>query len=125
MKPIETGNLTSRILEAPEKRGWFLGHFIDSPSLFHSKDVEVKWGIHKKGEKYENAKANIQAKSLAILISGKEKFFFPDTNETITMEKPGDYIIWNAGIFHKCEMLEDTTILTICWPSSPNDTVSK
>ncbi|MFA5905817.1 MAG: hypothetical protein WC836_17930 [Desulfobacula sp.] len=125
MKPIETGNLNSKVLENPEKRNWFLGHFMDPSSLFHSTDVEIKWGIHKKGEKYENAKANPQAKSLAILVSGNEKFYFPDTDETIILQKEGDYVIWNSGVFHSCEMIEDTTIITIRWPSVPNNTLSK
>lgn len=125
MEKIETGNLNTRVFKNPESRGWFLGHFIDSSSIFHSSNAEIKWGLHKKGEKYKNTKANIRAKSLAILISGKISISFPDENKISTLEKSGDFVIWEAGIYHTAEFLEDTTLLTIRWPSIPNDVIKK
>ncbi|MEU6133818.1 hypothetical protein [Nocardioides sp. NPDC047086] len=37
--------------DGAERRGWLIGHFIDSEdSPLHSTDVEIKWGTHQAGE---------------------------------------------------------------------------
>ncbi len=125
MESIKTGNFNANIIETPERRGWVLGHFIESQSLFHSTDIEIKWGVHKKGEKISTLKASTQAKSLAILLSGKICIFFPETNETTILEKEGDFALWNSGVFHNYEFIEDTTVITIRWPSIPNEVSNK
>jgi hypothetical protein len=123
MESIKTGNFNDSIIETPQRRGWVLGQFIESQSLFHSTDVEIKWGVHKKGEKISTSKANVQAKSIAILLSGKININFTETNKSAVLENEGDFAIWNSGIFHNYEFIEDTTVITIRWPSIPNDVI--
>lgn len=82
-------------------------------------------GYTPKRRKIKNSKANIKAKSLAILIKGKLRISFPDENKIVILEKIGDYVIWNHGVFHTVEILENTTTITVRWPSVPNDSISK
>jgi len=125
MKSIFSGNLNKNILKNPERKGWLLGHFIKSPILLNSTDIEIKWGIHKKGEKYKKAKGNKKAKSLAILVRGRVRIYFPDQNKAVVLSKEGDFLIWSPKIFHLTEFLDDTRMLTIRWPSIANDSQAK
>ena len=108
---ITTGNA---ITDA--KKGWFVGSFFEPElGLRKSDDVEVKWGIHKAGEERpEWVTAEVRT-SLIILVSGKWKQIFRD--RTIELSKPGDFIMWDEGVDHKWIALEDTTIITVRWPS--------
>jgi hypothetical protein len=122
---ITSGNLTNETNKYPDKRGWFVGQFIDTSSLLHSKNLEIKWGLHKAGEIFDTIRMNKHAKSLSILIDGEFKFIFPDTNKTYHLKQKGDFIFWDAGVFHSTECKKDSTILTIRWPSIDNDVETK
>ena len=39
----------------------------------------------------------------------------------VTLEEEGDYVIWSAGTPHNWFVLEDSTSVTVRWPSLPND----
>jgi quercetin dioxygenase-like cupin family protein len=51
-----------------------------------------------------------------MLITGKWRQEM--TVGTFTLENPGDYIVWGPGIEHTWQAEEDSTMLTIRWPSS-------
>ena len=36
--------------DAALDRGWLLGHFKDVSDPRHSEDVEIKWGVHPRGD---------------------------------------------------------------------------
>jgi hypothetical protein len=118
MKDVLSGNLD----ENKERRGWFIGHFIDNPA-FTSKDFEVRWGVHPKGEKKARVAANKTAKTMSILIKGKFTLKFPKDDKEIVMAKTGDFVFWDAKVYHSSEALEDSTVLTIRWPSVDNDQI--
>lgn len=122
MDDIISGNLDEQ--EDPVKRGWFMGHFISEKSFFHNKDFEIRCANHKKGDKKENTVANIKSKSISILINGKCVIRFPQQNKEIILSKQGDFVFWNSKVYHNSEVLEDSTILTIRWPSIPDDVIS-
>ena len=104
------------ILEGASTRGWFVGAFIDSNSgLVKNGDVEVKWGIHPKGEKRTSKADSGDATTLSILIQGEYAIRFND--EEIVLRKAGDYIIFMPNQPHDLEALEDTVIITVRWPS--------
>lgn len=101
--------------------GWFIGEFISQDfGLRHSKELEIKWGIHKQGEK--RAWSTSKQKTITILISGKiAQLFKTETGETkIILEAPGDYALY-AGVPHRWEALADTTILTVRWLSTSSE----
>jgi len=117
-KDILTGNCEG---EKNKHRGWITGHFIDKSSPLHTQDLEIKWGEHKKGEAKENPAANNQSKTLAILIYGQFQFDFPNDKKQIVLNKKGDYVFFNAKINHSWQCLKNSLVLTIRWPSLPND----
>jgi len=121
MEKIQTGNLNKQ--SDSDKRGWFIGHFIESDNLFKNNEFEVNWGVHSKNEKKSQATANKIAKTLSILIKGKLVLKFQEDNKEIVLAKVGDYVFWDANVFHTWEALEDSTTLTIRWPSIPHDQI--
>ena len=76
MKNITVGNAAT---ETRQTNGWFIGHFIGDDPLRQSRDVEVKWGIHPKGQKNQGGfLANQTARTISILVSGKFRLRFRD-----------------------------------------------
>lgn len=113
------GNAAS---EGASRWGWFMGHFItpdDDPRSTTA--LEIKWGIHKAGDCRTEWAVNNQAATLSILINGKFCLQFED--EEITLSREGDYVLWCAGVPHCWVAVSDCTILTVRWPSVPNDSV--
>jgi len=117
MKKIDVGNLDS--FQSPESRGWFLGQFIDPSSPFHSDAFEVKWSTHPLGDTKPRPEGG-PTKTITFLVDGEFKVTFPESNETYTLSKPGDYVYFGEDILHTWESLkEGTRMLTIRWPSIP------
>ena len=125
MPSIKAGNLNKTVSENPKTRGWFLGHFIEEPYCFKDDSIEVKWGIHKKGEKLDIVRATKYSKTLSILISGKTKISFPDENKDFILSEQGDFVFWEKEIFHTSDIIEDSVFLVIRWPSLPNNIITK
>ena len=108
--------------EAAKCSGWFLGHFItptDDPRSTH--DLEVKWAIHKEGDNRTEWATNIHATTICILIKGRFCLQFPDQDVLLAQE--GDYALWRSGIAHTWVAQEDSTVLTVRWPSVSGDSV--
>ena len=106
-------------------KSWFIGFFVKPKShWFHNQNFEVKWGKHKKGDKGKGWVANKTAFSLAILIKGKVRMQFEGGKEVV-LKNQGDYVGWAPGVYHDWEVLEDSVIITIRWPSLANDQVVK
>ncbi len=116
MKPIISGNFKDII---DKKRGWVMGHFMESNSPFKTSDFEVKWGLHHKDDSKDSSGTNTKSKTLSVLIRGKISLKF--SNEEIILDKEGDYVYWGGGISHTWLALEESLILTIRWPSIPKD----
>ena len=122
MKPthpkLEEGNVKTK---PNGDRGWILGNFIKAPSPFHNQDFEIKWSNSEKGEAKDRPTTNKIAKTLAILVYGKFKMNFPDQERHCILNHEGDYVFFDAGIAHSWEVLEKCLLITIRWPSLPND----
>lgn len=102
--------------------GWFVGHFLDaSAGPAASQAVEVKWGTHKAGAVKAIEGVNRTATTLSILVSGRFRLDFPNHGCGVVLEKPGDYAIWDAGVSHRWRVIEDAVIVTVRWPSLPDD----
>ena len=95
---------TGNTREPRPHRGWLVGHFIDdADDLRHSKDVEVKWGIHQAGEERTDWSAGRHERTLLILVSGRWRLDLapvPRRHEptTLVLDKPGDYVMWDKGV---------------------------
>ena len=120
MQLFKSGNAP---FDGLDRKGWFIGHFIDDDALRHSKDVELKWAFHKKGESNNGFVANRTATTISILIRGKFRITFRTDMETTDalLEKDGDYALWPPYVEHDWVADEDSVILTVRWPSLPRD----
>lgn len=102
--------------DSGQARGWLLGHFINpADDVRSTKDVEVKWGIHPAGDKRPEWTSDDQRTTLLLLIQGK--FRIDLTEGSTVLSEQGDYVVWGPGIDHSWEALEDTTVVTVRWPS--------
>ncbi|SEQ09471.1 hypothetical protein SAMN05216188_10242 [Lentzea xinjiangensis] len=97
-------------------RGWLVGHFIDpSEGVRSSKDVEVKWFTHPAGDRRAEWTSDDQRTTLVLLVHGK--FRIDLTESSATMTQQGDYVMWGPGIDHSWEAIEESTVMTVRWPS--------
>lgn len=118
---IAAGNAAS---EGMPRGGWFLGHFIPETSpLLHSDRVEVKWATHAAGDERSEWAANERAATLSILVRGRFLICFADRR--IILDREGDYALWAPGVPHTWRCEEESTIVTLRWPSLAGDSVGK
>lgn len=114
---IQTGNLNQSLKNNPQRRGWFIGHFIEDDSPFKTDDFEFAWAQMEKGEvKKSLINRDEDRKTLEVLISGKQKVVFQDSREVILVNS-GDYLFYDPTMPHTTEALEDCVAMAIRWPS--------
>jgi hypothetical protein len=103
-------------------KGWAAQRQADpaSPGLRQTSDVEIKWGLHLKGEQ-RNAWADCSNKrTLSLLVRGRFllRFRSPQARHQVSelrLLKEGDYAIWSTDVEHIWEVEEDAVILTVRW----------
>ena len=107
-------------VEGANRWGWFLGHFItptDDPRSIPL--LEVKWGVHKAGDGRTQWATNVEATTLSILIHGRFRLQFPE--QEFVLSREGDYVLWLPGVPHYWSAETDSTVVTVRWPSKPED----
>jgi hypothetical protein len=100
--------------------GWFVGQFVPpEQGLRHQTDVELKWGIHKDGEKRAHPWATGNATTISVLIEGTlhVTFYLNGTSQVVTLRQAGDYIAFGPEIVHSWEAVGDTVVLSVRFPS--------
>jgi len=110
-EPIYVGNAEE---DAPENRGWLLGHFKPADDPRHSEDVEIKWAIHPRGDQRSQWVAGEKRTAMLLLISGRFRVSLPD--RTVLLAEQGDYVVFH-GISHSWHAEENSVVLTVRWPS--------
>jgi len=100
--------------DAPENRGWLLGHFKPADDPRHSEDVEIKWAMYPRGDQRPQWVAGEKRTALLLLISGRFRVSLPD--RTVLLAQQGDYVVFH-GINHSWHAEEDSIVLTVRWPS--------
>ena len=103
--------------DAAGDRGWLLGHFKAPGDLRHSDEVEIKWGVHPKGERRAQWTDGEKRTALLVLISGRFRLEFPGRN--VVLAEQGDYVVWGRGVDHSWEAEEESVVMTVRWPSIP------
>lgn len=96
-------------------RGWLLGHFKEVHDPRHTRAVEVKWGIHPRGDERLEWVKGEQRTALLVLVSGRFRVDFPE--RSVVLEKQGDYVVWGRGVDHSWYAEEESVVLTVRWPS--------
>ena len=101
-----------------DTRGWLLGHFMpgaDNP--LRTRDVELKWYTHARGETREQWAPPNDVRTLNVLIRGRFVLLFPDRE--VALEKEGDFVLFGPGVAHSFRSEEESLVLTVRWPSTP------
>jgi len=103
---------------AGDTRGWFLGHFMSGErSPLRSREVELKWFTHAKGETRTEWAPASPVRTLNILIRGRFVLLFPE--QEVTLANEGDFVVFGPGIAHSFRAEEESLVLTVRWPSGP------
>ncbi|GGL56085.1 hypothetical protein GCM10010095_46370 [Streptomyces anthocyanicus] len=108
--------------DAALDRGWLLGHFKDPSDLRHSEDVEIKWGVHPKGDERAHWVTGEDRTALQVLVSGRFRVDFP--GRSVVLAEQGDYVVWGRGVDHSWYAEEESVVLTVRWPSVPGYAVA-
>jgi len=114
--------------------GWFIGFSqwakTESPSLRHmpaelaSTGLCVKWFLHNAGDPNGEPKPVSEGRTISILVGQPSEFkiefsksaaFEPSDTTTFVLRRPGDFVIWGPGIYHRAFGLQHACILTIRW----------
>lgn len=126
---ITTGNA---IADGSDFGYWFIGRFeqwckekgipfdTDMFGLRNRSDIEIKWGIYKKGEVRSEWAECSDRTAMSILVRGDFVFTFsdPDHRERVRkvrLKEEGDYVIWREDVKHTWRMDKDSVILTMRW----------
>ncbi|MFJ6405618.1 signal peptidase I [Streptomyces hydrogenans] len=109
--------------DAALDKGWLLGHFKEAGSPRHSEDVEIKWGVHPRGEERALWARGEVRTALLVLISGRFRVELPE--RSVLLERQGDYVVWGRGVDHSWVAEEDSVVLTVRWPSVPGYAVAE
>jgi hypothetical protein len=100
--------------------GWFVGQFVPAElELRRQTAVELKWGIHPDGEKRPQPWANQNGVTISVLIEGRLKvtFFVDGSQQEVTLQTKGDYVIFGPEVVHSWEAVGDTIVLSVRFPS--------
>jgi hypothetical protein len=97
--------------------GWLLGHFKAPGDPRHSEAVEIKWGVHPRGDVRAQWATGERRTALLVLIEGRFRMRFPQRD--VVLGRRGDYVVWGPGTDHSWEAEEASTVLTVRWPSVP------
>ncbi len=108
---IASGNASD---EGKTRGGWFLGSFIPDAPL-HREGIEIKWANHRAGESRAEWSPGDEATTISILVRGRFVLEFEDRE--IVLAREGDYAFWDPHTPHTWRCEEDSTIVTVRWPS--------
>ncbi|MFJ6995174.1 signal peptidase I [Streptomyces sp. NPDC003090] len=108
--------------DAPLDRGWILGHFKHPGDPRHSGDVEIKWGVHPRGDRRLAWVRGEERTTVLVLVSGRFRVELPGRH--VVLEEQGDYVVWGRGVDHSWYAEEESVVLTVRWPSVPGYAVA-
>lgn len=99
-----------------------LGHFKDVGDPRHSEAVEIKWGVHPRGDR-RSRWVKEEERTLLVLIRGRFRVELP--GRSVLLEHQGDYVVWGRGVDHSWLAEEESMVLTVRWPSVPGYAVTE
>lgn len=109
--------------EGADYRGWFVGSFIkDQRSIRKSDDIEVRMSRFVSGSERPDWVTSRKTHTICILISGSFQIIFE--KEVCTLKTPGDFVIWGPNFPHKWRALTKAEVVSVRWPSDPDDSVT-
>jgi hypothetical protein len=106
----------SAAADAPANRGWLLGHFMPPGDVRRSSEVEIKWGVHPKGDQRAVWVTGDTRTALIVLVSGRFRIDFP--HRSVVLREQGDYVVFD-GVDHSWYAEDESVIVGVRWPSIP------
>jgi hypothetical protein len=106
----------SAAVDAAADRGWLLGHFRPAGDPRHSDNVEIKWGIHPRGDERAQWVTQEQRTAVILLVSGRFRVELP--GRSVLLAQQGDYVVFR-GVGHSWRAEEESVVLAVRWPSIP------
>ncbi len=106
----------SAAADAAANRGWLLGHFMPAGDVRRRSEVEIKWGVHPRGDQRAAWVTRETRTALIVLVSGRFRIDFP--HRSVVLREQGDYIVFD-GVDHSWYAEEESVILGVRWPSVP------
>lgn len=103
-------------LDGKLTRQWIIGNFMPEGDIRKTADIEIKWGVHPKGERRPEWTTEELGSAVSILISGQ--FVIEFSNKSVELSNQGDYVVWGPGSVHRWHATEDSVTLTVRWPSA-------
>jgi hypothetical protein len=82
----------------------------------HSTDVEIKWGVHARGDRRAQWVVGETRTAVIVLVSGRFRIDFPE--QSVVLAERGDYVVFK-GVGHSWFAEEESVIVGIRWPSVP------
>lgn len=129
LEKITTGNAKD---DGREFRFWFVGEIetwcrqmglpFDARRYGYRNrgDVEVKWGMYRRGDVRDAWAVCSGSMAMSILIRGDFTFMFRDPaslrHREVRLCSEGDYVIWREDVEHTWRMDRDSEIITLRWP---------
>lgn len=77
--------------------------------------MEIKWGVHPRGDARARWVAGEERTALLVLVSGRFRVELP--GRSVLLERQGDYVVWGRGVDHSWVAEEESVVLTVRWPS--------
>jgi len=129
LSDIKSGNAKE---EGKEFRFWFVGRIeqwcrekkvpFDAKKfgIRNTDNIEIKWGMYKKGDVRNVWAARSDRTALSILIRGDCIFRFREEGDDgavteVKLRNEGDYVIWQEKVEHTWEIFRDSEFLTLRW----------
>ncbi|MET8142807.1 signal peptidase I [Sphaerisporangium sp. NPDC005288] len=117
MDPMDGVYVGRADVDAAGDQGWLLGHFKPPGDPRHSDEVEIKWGVHARGDERAEWVRGEKRTALLILVRGRFRVELPGRG--VLLAEPGDYVVWGRGVDHSWYAEEDSVVITVRWPSVP------
>jgi hypothetical protein len=102
--------------DAPDHRGWLLGHFMPPGDPRQSEAVEIKWGAHARGERHQDRGTGDRRATAVFLISGRFRVDLP--GRSVVLDRQGAYVVYR-DVVHSWVAEEDCLVMCVRWPSPP------
>lgn len=122
--PWHSGNA---LAESDENRSWLVGHFKPADDIRFTEDIEVKFSAHAAGDSRPEWAPGDRRRTLVLLAAGRHGVRLAleghgnggQGGPTYLLAEPGDYVVFGPGVAHSHWTEEDSTVITVRWPSIP------
>lgn len=90
-------------------------------ALRNRKNLEIKWGIHPKGQRRPGGWAKAPGiTTISVLVRGRFSIEFREHKKNscsykVLLKDEGDYVIWKEELEHMWVAEKDSRILTVRW----------